>query len=75
MSTISRVTAERKSCADCNQSKELRPYGNGGSWVCFECAMKNEDEAKRQFDKILSADITIIDATLSGQSPDELEQP
>lgn len=73
MSTTSRVVGERKACADCGQYKELRPYGKGGAWVCFKCAMKDEAEERRQFDKVLSADISIIDATLTGESPDEIE--
>lgn len=34
---------------DCRDVSELRPYGKNGAWVCFTCAMNDEDEAKRQF--------------------------
>jgi phage/plasmid primase-like uncharacterized protein len=38
-------------CSACGKEEELRPYGKDGAWVCFECAMKDEAEAGRQFDK------------------------
>jgi len=49
-------------CQECGQVAELRPYGRGGKFVCFPCAMKDEKEAKRQFGAILNgSDITVID--------------
>ena len=42
-----------ESCELCGAVKELRPYGPGGKRVCFGCAMKDDAEAERQFDKIL----------------------
>lgn len=39
-------------CSDCEKEAELRPYGKDGAWVCFSCAMKDEDEAERQFKKL-----------------------
>ncbi len=36
-------------CDDCGKIKELRPYGPGGSVVCFRCGMKDEREAIRRF--------------------------
>lgn len=42
-------------CEMCGQDDELRPYGPGGIWVCFECAMLDEAEAERQFEKVLNA--------------------
>ncbi len=39
-------------CSSCTKIKELRPYGKGGSWVCFDCAMKDEGEMKKQFSKL-----------------------
>lgn len=38
-------------CSDCGKEEELRPYGKDGAWVCFACAMKDEAEAHRQFEK------------------------
>lgn len=40
-------------CEDCGELGELRPYGPGGTNVCFPCGMKDEEEAKRQFFKSL----------------------
>lgn len=33
------------------QIDECRPYGPHGEQVCFDCAMKDEAAAKRQFAK------------------------
>ena len=38
-------------CDMCGAVKELRPYGPNGEWVCFECGMKDEEAAKRAFQK------------------------
>lgn len=40
-------------CDDCGEIKELRPYGPNGSMVCFQCGMKDEDEAIRRFSALL----------------------
>lgn len=40
-------------CSQCAQLKELRPYGKNGAWVCFPCAMEDEDETKAQFNKLI----------------------
>ena len=37
-------------CADCGVAAECRPYGSGGSWVCFKCGMKDEATARMNFD-------------------------
>jgi hypothetical protein len=36
-------------CDLCGKIAELRPYGPNGECVCFECAMKDEESAQRQF--------------------------
>lgn len=41
---------EPEVCAMCGASAELRPYGPGGAWVCYPCAMKDRGEAERQRD-------------------------
>ncbi len=58
-------------CQECGQTKELRPYGRGGRFVCFACMMKDEDEAKRQFGAIFNgSDVTVIDTrTTANPSP------
>ncbi len=38
-----------ETCELCGKHAELRPYGPRGESVCFECAMKDEEAAKRQF--------------------------
>jgi hypothetical protein len=43
-------------CDDCGQVAELRPYGPGGSAVCFDCMQKDEEGAKRRFRALLNGD-------------------
>jgi hypothetical protein len=38
-------------CELCGIKDELRPYGPKGKSVCFDCAMKDEETAKRQLMK------------------------
>jgi hypothetical protein len=40
-------------CTVCCKLDELRPYGKNGAMVCYDCAMKDEAEAHRQFKKLL----------------------
>lgn len=50
------ISSERpQQCDLCLKIAELRPYGPKGEKVCFECMMKNESAAKKQFQKRLSA--------------------
>jgi len=39
-------------CELCGAVKETRPYGPNGEEVCFPCGMKDEEAAKRQFNKL-----------------------
>ncbi len=48
---LSEATAPAK-CTICGEKKELRPYGKDGNWVCFGCMKENEEEGKRQFNKL-----------------------
>jgi hypothetical protein len=41
-------TKDRK-CELCGKVAETRPYGPKGEEVCFDCGMKDEKAAKRQF--------------------------
>ena len=53
-------------CEDCGEHAELRPYGHGGASVCFDCAMKDEAEARLRFGSILkSASLVEIHADKS----------
>jgi len=47
---------EPAKCEDCGKVKELRPYGKNGANVCFECAMKDEENAKAMFIKHINGD-------------------
>jgi len=40
-------------CEMCGEVEELRPYGPNGENVCFDCGMKDEPAALRQFAKRL----------------------
>lgn len=40
-------------CELCGEVKETRPYGPNGEEVCFDCGMKDEDAAKRAFNRRL----------------------
>lgn len=35
-------------CELCGEDAETRPYGPGGKRVCYQCGMKNRDEAIRR---------------------------
>jgi hypothetical protein len=41
-------------CEVCKQYSELMPVGSQGKWVCHSCGMKNPEERKRRFDKIIA---------------------
>ncbi|QXE19516.1 hypothetical protein [Clostridium sp. 001] len=52
---------EPQKCEYCGKIAELRPYGKNGANICFKCAMKDEEEAKKQFGKILDdADEVVV---------------
>lgn len=40
-------------CDLCGKKAETRPYGPRGEEVCFDCGMKNEEAAKRQFKRLV----------------------
>lgn len=33
----------KQQCDDCGKIAELRPYGPGGSCICFQCGMKDPE--------------------------------
>lgn len=47
-------------CKMCGAVDEVRPYGPGGMIVCFDCAMKDEAEARRQFAARLGDATTVV---------------
>ncbi len=40
-------------CALCRKKKELRPYGPNGENICFDCGMKDEQNTKLRFSKLV----------------------
>lgn len=36
-------------CTECKQDEDCRPYGHNGAYICFECAMKDEERTNRNF--------------------------
>lgn len=34
-------------CEECGKKAELRPYGEGGKKICFDCAMATPESEKR----------------------------
>jgi hypothetical protein len=54
-------------CTECNQEKSLRPYGKNGAWICFPCAMKDEEETDRNFQAQLDAAAKVSDVILIGE--------
>ena len=48
------VAAETpQQCDDCGEIQELRPYGPGGSLVCFDCGMKDEAGTAARYDALV----------------------
>ena len=43
-------------CADCGEKfdqDDLRPYGKGGAWICYDCGMKDEETVNENITKVL----------------------
>jgi len=54
------ITPEPHSeCAECHHVAECRPYGENGAKICFDCAMKPENEARTK--KAMDALIDQVD--------------
>ena len=51
MSEYTTQVQPERTCTDCGERKELRPYGEDGALVCISCAMKDESNAEQQFIK------------------------
>jgi hypothetical protein len=54
-SVVVEATAPAR-CEDCQEVKELRPYGRDGRWVCFGCGMKDEINMREQFRKLFNGE-------------------
>ena len=46
---------ERQQCDLCGKVDELRPYGPNEECICFDCGMKDEKSALKQFFRRLRA--------------------
>lgn len=55
---IDRRAVPEGKCSMCGKSDELRPYGPNYSWVCFDCAMKDEKGAEERCRKVMFGDET-----------------
>lgn len=58
--------------------KELRPYGPGGSEVCFPCATETPDREKAaaaNFNALLDATNTLGPAVIGGENGPEVFDP
>ena len=42
------MSAHYKNCGECGAKKELRPYGEDGTHICFDCAMKPENKQRTE---------------------------
>ena len=62
------VVQEQKpqECEYCGKIAELRPYGKNGANICFKCAMEDEKEAEKQFNKILDSvdEVVVVKANI-----------
>jgi len=54
-------------CSECGKDKDCRPYGKGGSMVCFPCAMKNEEETEKNFLLQLEAAAQVSNVVVLGE--------
>ena len=46
--------SEDAPCSLCGMVTELRPYGENGGMICYDCGMKNVEETRRQYNKLLN---------------------
>ena len=53
MKDESRALALYTRCALCRKKSDTRPFGPQGERVCYDCAMKNESAARRQFSRLV----------------------
>jgi len=76
MKHVTMIHPKVAACDLCGKVEELRPYGPNGESVCFDCAMKDEEAAKRQLAKLLSGqDVFIIADVKSPNAPHQSPEP
>ena len=54
-------------CTECGKDDDCRPYGKNAAMVCFDCGMKDEAEAKRQFAAQFLAATCVSDTVVIGE--------
>lgn len=42
-----------RTCQTCGKTAECRPYGPGGTDVCFECGMKDREGTRKRMTVVL----------------------
>ena len=53
MARGSRLLSRITNCDVCKKKADTRPFGPNGERVCFDCAMKNEAAARRQYSRLI----------------------
>ena len=48
--------AKPAKCEECGIMEELRPYGKNAAMVCYDCAMKDPENAAAMFKKQMDGD-------------------
>lgn len=55
------IKSKDANCEDCKKFEHLMPYGTGGKYICFDCAMKDEPGTRARYLKMIEGADTIID--------------
>lgn len=58
VAVLDRTEEPEGECDVCHQIAELRPYGPNGEWICFACAMQDEQTTARRFREHVFGDST-----------------
>ena len=45
---------EPDTCTKCHKTAELRPYGENGARICYECGMKDLPMTEQQFGGLIA---------------------
>ena len=61
-------------CNQCNKERNTRPYGPGGSLICFDCAFATPESTKRVKANLgaqrnACGDVAVIDGHETGVRP------
>jgi hypothetical protein len=50
---LNRVKPFDGKCEWCPAVGDLRPYGAGGEWICFDCAKKDPETTERRMGQVI----------------------